>query len=47
MAVAVMVVQGLSDFRTAELPRPGEVLEERCQLYRYGLDANKTGGALS
>lgn len=44
MVVAVMVAQGLSDFRTAELPRPGEVLTERCPLYRHALDATKAGG---
>ena len=36
--------QGLSDFRTAELPGLGGMLDDRCPLYRLKKDDTEPGG---
>jgi hypothetical protein len=38
------VAQGLSDFRKAELPKLGGMLEDRCPLYRLKKDDSVPAG---
>ena len=39
--------QGLSDFRKAELPKLGGMLEDRCPLYRLKKDDSVPGGEVA
>ena len=39
-----MLRQGLSDFRKAELPSLGGMLDDRCPLYRLKKDDSAPGG---